>query len=545
MRSCFFFFFFFAAAKYKTYGRLRALEATTGNRDGTKTPSKSDLQRAKAKRKYAVLSGADAGRESYDRARAGVFTPSKDDRSPPAHPSNLDPYDSPTVFRRLFSPTTHRQTQSSPLPLKTVIGPTPQRDGQALGLFDLLSASGGSTATPSTKRVASFAKDANRTPSGKRKMSAIEEEEDDDDPINIRMGRTPASSSKKLYLEKLFATPTTLRFATMVEDEESAFHRSRAAAEVIPEVHPLGSETPSFLRRSNSGRFLNNRTTARAGELSPVAIRKPRRFVGKGLSAIVQGLRDMEDERMQEDWEVMRELEEEQAQHAAEAEGLVQVGDSQAPGADGNGNGNGNGTGRVWKKRGQKRTTRLVKMKPVISKAKPPSTAPQQRQQPDEQEDEEESEDELLANAIPLPESSSEVEDDQHLAPSEANSDASFNEPEPEPEPEPGTTSTRPPQPPPSSVPRKPSSFSEKIKAAISSVVKPSKPVPISTNNANTKTASRSKPHPSKDAKRDDDDATATKKRKINPEAHANYRSLKIRNRGGGGAGGRRFGRRR
>lgn len=470
-----------------------------------------------------ALSGADGGRRQSDRPRQDIFTPSKD-RSPTAHPSNLDPYDSPSVFRRLFSPSTHRQTQSSPLPLKTAIGPTPQRDGKVLGLFDLLSASGGSTATPSTKRVATLTKDATRTPSAKRKMNAIEEDEDDDDEINIRMGRTPASSSKKLYLEKLFATPTTLRFATMVEDEESGFYRSNAA-EVVPEVNALGSETPSFLRRSASGRFLNNMTSTTTGELSPVAIRKPQRFVGKGLSAIVQGLRDMEEEQMQEDWEVLRELEEEQAQPPAEADGLVQVGDSQVPDA------NGNGTGRVWKKRGQKRTTRLVKMKPVISRPKPSTTNAQPPEHSEEEE--EESEDELLANAIPLPESSSsEGEDDQDddLAPSEADKDTLYDEP----------TTNRPPPP---SVTTKPSSFREKIKAALSSVVKPGKQI-TTTSNADAKKSSRGKLHPFQDAKKDEDAPAPNKRRKINPEAHANYRSLKIRNRGGGG-GRRRFGRRR
>lgn len=448
------------------------------------------------------------------------------------HPADLDPYDSPSTLRRLFSPSTHRQSQS-PLPLKTAIGPTPQRDGKVLGLFDLLSASGGSTATPSAKRVATLEKEAIQTPSKKVKLDTIEEGDEEEEETG-RLGRTPASSSKKLYLEKLFATPTTLRYATMVEDEESGLHRhnaSQTAANDAPEANPLESETPSFLRRSNSGRFTSNPNPS-ATDLSPVAVRKPQRFVGKGLSALVQGLRDMEEERMREDWEILREIEEEQAQ-AAQAKD-VQVGDSQVPANDGD------ARRPLRKKRGQKRTTRLVKMKPVPPKPKP---APQASTAAPEAEDESEDE---LAVVIPVRQGSAEKEakdQDENADDAASNqasdvdadadvdveddSDADYdgkNEDEDEDEDESRTTK------------RPKSSFSEKIKAAFS-VVKRAKPGDDDDNKKKNKDK----------ADGDGDNETKAKKsttRKINPQAHANYRALKLRNKGAKGQRGR-FGRRR
>ncbi|KAL1968201.1 hypothetical protein VTN77DRAFT_2036 [Rasamsonia byssochlamydoides] len=521
------------AAKYKAYGRLRALEASASASSSSassavdKTPSKSESQQTKAKRKHAP--DENHGFTPRKASRRELLTPSKSFTTN-VHPADLDPYDSPSTLRRLFSPSTHRQSQESPLPLKTAIGPTPQRDGKVLGLFDLLSASGGSTATPSAKRVASLGKEAVQTPSKRVKMDAIEEGDEEEEEIG-RLGRTPTSSSKKWYLEKLFATPTTLRYATMVEDEESGIrHNVQTTADDALEANPLQSETPSFLRRSNSGRFTSNPNPTTT-DLSPVAVRKPQRFVGKGLSALVQGLRDMEEERMREDWEILREIEQEQAQAEASSND-VQVGDSQMPLNEGDGN------SRPWKKRGQKRTTRLVKMKPVPSKPKPaPATSTTTTQ-----EAENESEDELVAVAVPAQaekvrqgsvedkdenaddapsnEEASDVDidddDDNYSAPdSDHDNDDDYDEKD---ELHPTKRSQK-------------SSFSEKIKAAFS-VVKRAKTGDDDKTKSKTKT------------KADDGEEGKKAKRKINPLAHANYRSLKLRNKGSKGQRGR-FGRRR
>ena len=114
--------------------------------------------------------------------------------------------------------------------------------------------------------------------------------------------------------------------------------------------------------------------------------------VGKGLSALVKGLRDMEEAKLDEEMDMLREFERggdltarSQASHIPK----VCVQDSQVPdmplGPDGQVESESEdedvskrrGTDRngkplkVWKKRGQKRTTRRVMMKPSSAKWKP------------------------------------------------------------------------------------------------------------------------------------------------------------------------------
>ncbi|KAL2004298.1 hypothetical protein VTN02DRAFT_4023 [Thermoascus thermophilus] len=499
------------AAKYKAYSRLRSHDQSSTDK-GKDTPTKRTVplkleHQESKKRKHGSPTGPGnhPSTSTPRKAARGDFSTPMKGRVSNIHPSHLDPYDSPSTLRRLFSPSTHKQGEPSPLPLKTAIGPTPQRDGKALGLFDLLSASGGSTATPSAQRLATVSGEAMQTPSRKRNLDTIKEEDEEEEETG-RIERTPASSSKKLYLENLFATPTTLRYAAMVEDENDGKPPNRAVPDPSTKAaeEPDESETPSFLRRIHSGVFTDS------SGLSPIAVRKPQqRFVGKGLSALVKGLRvmarDMEAEKAQDDWDVLREMEAEQA-----ANNDVQVADSQA--APGTGE---EATRRPWKKKGQKRTTRRVVMRPVVAKSKPGSRgkSSENRDQNDE------SEDELKAVSETQPtdaakedeegeeqEGEEAEEADLHTA-SEPELDDSDSEYE-----DSGTV-------------KKSSSFSEKIKAALSGKSK-----------SNTK-----------GEKPEAEQGTAKKPaaRKINPQAHANYRSLKIRNKGSKGKGAGRWGRRR
>jgi hypothetical protein len=387
-----------------------------------------------------------------------------------------------------------------------------------------------------------------------QKLAGIPESEDkegiieDDESDTIGMGRTPTSSSKRLYLERLFATPTTLRFATMMEDEENN-QPQRILYQKAEEAHmndkeALASGTPSFLRRSNSGRYVNSSNdNDSANPLSPVGVRKHQRYNGKGLSALVQGLRDMENERMEDDWDILNEIEAEQ--NNGTAGDNVQVGDSQVPpdaaGEDPKG-------GRVWKKKGQKRTTRLVKMKPVMQvKSKPPRTTttkqPKNTDQSKDEEEDEESEDELQTSANarsvdagenslpptrtlrerkqttednPIQDDASEEDAYNDINSDDNSDDSDFAE----------TASTKQTL---TTTTTKPmSSFSEKLKAAFSAVQPLKKKKTVA-------------------AKKDDEDKkkpSSPKKRKVNPDAHANYRSLKIRSKGQGRFGRGRFGRR-
>jgi DNA replication and checkpoint protein len=507
----------YSAAKYKTYGRLRALESKTAQgKDGRKekSPPESHAKRKPSPEETDALTPRKLPRREFS-------TPSNN-HIPNGHPSQLDPYDSPSVLRRLFSPMKDQQSHSSPVPFKSAIGPTPQRDGRALGIFDLLSNSGGSTATPSAKRMSTMPAGNMQTPSKKVNMATIPEEEEE----ISRGGRTPASSNKRLYLERLFATPTTLRYATMVENEDEIRMNTIDHMHIEMDAPPsLESGTPPFLRRSNSGRITSNAPHGGTG-LSPITVRKPSLFVKKGLSALIKGLRDLEDERIQDDMEALWEAEAEQAGTAtAAAEDDVQVRDSQALA-------NGSGMlGRQWKKRGQKRTTRRVQMKPLPPKPKPgaPTTST------NDTKNEVESASATESPALPVLPDAQGKENGEERDNSNAGDDDAFpvhsaSDPDPPPDPNPeldpdykggeeesGATT------------RQSSRFSEKIKAAFS-VVK------------NVKSGGGKTPKTSVKAAKADKAVS----RKINPQAHANYRSLKLRNKTSKASiAARRFGRRR
>ncbi|KAF4211168.1 hypothetical protein CNMCM8980_002618 [Aspergillus fumigatiaffinis] len=490
------------AAKYKEYSRLKALESSSANPDD---PKSVQLEERPKKRKHTSKDGPDTVQNTSTPRKSGkgaFETPSKN-RVSNSHPSQVDPYISPTALRRLFSPSTHRT------PLKAAIGPTPQRDGKALGLFDLLSESGGSTATPSADRVASVRTANVQTPSKRKTMDTIMEEDEEGEEESPRAGRTPASSGKKWMLSALFATPTTLRYSAMVEDHNHITERNQGPQTNLEGTanDVTGSETPSFLRRSNSARYAASHSANPHG-LSPIAVRKPPQFVGKGLSALVQGLRDMEEERLEDELDVLREIEAEQAALN------VEVADSQAPVQN---------IGRPWKKKGQKRTTRRVRMKPVISK---PTSKPQGS--PSDDENEHRAADEDAAELAAVPETQQartfdaafgESQDEDFDDEDDRVSLHTMSEPDLDSDPDYGED-IKPVT--------KSKSFSEKMKEAIGVV----QPQPAE--------------RPAKPAKPavEEEETKKVRTRKVNPEAHANYRSLKIRNRNSKGRGAGRFRRR-
>ncbi|GIC86841.1 protein sld2 [Aspergillus udagawae] len=490
------------AAKYKEYSRLKALESSSDNPDG---PKSVQLEERPRKRKHTSKDGPDTAQNTSTprKTAKGAFeTPSKN-RISNSHPSQVDPYISPTALRRLFSPSTHRT------PLKNAVGPTPQRDGKALGLFDLLSESGGSTATPSADRVASVRTANVQTPSKRKTMDTIMEEDEEGEEESPRAGRTPASSGKKWMLSALFATPTTLRYSAMVEDHNHITERNQNC-QTNPEGTAndiTGSETPSFLRRSNSARYAASHS-ANPNGLSPIAVRKPPQFVGKGLSALVQGLRDMEEERLEDELDVLREIEAEQAALN------VEVADSQAPAEN---------IGRPWRKKGQKRTTRRVRMKPVISK---PTSKPQGSTSDGESEHQAADEDAAELAAVPdtqqprtLDAAFGEDQDDNFDEEDDQVSLHTMSEPDFDSDPDYGED-TRPVT--------KSKSFSEKMKEAIGVV----QPQPAE------------RPAKATQPVVEEEETKKVRARKVNPEAHANYRSLKIRNKNSKGRGAGRFRRR-
>ncbi|KAI9723656.1 MAG: hypothetical protein M1812_000956 [Candelaria pacifica] len=342
------------ASKYKEYERLRNIlsgKATT-------TQPHQTAKRRKGAHKEANSTSSHISRNNQPLANNDsqpTGTPSK-----PKHPASLDPYDSPASARKFSTPSHQR----------TFIGPTPQKDGLVLGLFDLLS---DHTPSKDERRTTLGGVTPNaqlKTPSKSRTGKELEVEVSG----GGRRSRTPTSTGKRFLLDS-FATPMKRR-------------RIEGDGGTPSSVSKLQFSTPAFLRR-DSQRLT---TVNEEGDLSPV-MRIPKKPPIRGLSSMLASLRRMEDEKLDEDMDLLREMETGGVDGSAK-DSKVLVGDSQAivvPGIDGfesdglhseDENDKQEGLGRdgkplkVWKKKGQKRTTRRVIMRPVRSKPKAPPEAP-------------------------------------------------------------------------------------------------------------------------------------------------------------------------
>lgn len=244
----------------------------------------------------------------------------------------------------------------------TVIGPTPQRDGIVLGLFDLPPAG-----TPSKKRaiLADVELNVLQTPSRKLQGAASETSLES----RARGERTPLSTGKR-FLFNQFVTPK----------------KRKLEEEGTPTSTLRGLATPAFLRRHNVMSAIEE-----TDENTPRPAPWKRRGLGRSLSAMIQAMRKEEDDELDEQADIMREMEMEEegipVPKRAKQPGIVMakqpdiiIEDSQAPmplgpdrgleseedtegepelGQDGK-------PRRVWKKKGLKRQTRRVISKSCI-----------------------------------------------------------------------------------------------------------------------------------------------------------------------------------
>jgi hypothetical protein len=306
----------------------------------------------------------------------------------------LQAQDSPPTPPRLFSPSQHKSS-SSPYMFRTSIGPTPQRDGKVLGLFDLLSQSGGSAKSATRggiepSNVMASADEVLQTPSKRNPAGELANGplldlpvEEEDNLRARRHSRTPASNGKRFLFSTFFKTPKAFKITPV----------KPPVASLDPDDIPLQSsgqpsETPTSLRRSNAQLVPAIASVDELGELSPVAVRMPPKLVGRGLSTLVQGLRDMEEEQMEDELDVLREMEQEELGGLKPAGvGKVLIKDSQTDpfmrlkrlegpdlgvgfeniveeGLGKDGAGEEEQPAKVWKKKGLKRQTRRIVMKP-------------------------------------------------------------------------------------------------------------------------------------------------------------------------------------
>jgi len=238
----------------------------------------------------------------------------------------------------------------------SVIGPTPQRDGIVLGLFDLLS-----EGTPSKPRAVLGDAQLNvpQTPSKNQEGSVASLES------RARGERTPLSAGKRFLLNQ-FVTP-----------------KKRKLSDQGTPSTVRGLATPAFLRRDNMLEAIEE-----DNEPAPRPAPWNRRALGRSLSSMIQAMKKDEDNRLDDEAEIMREMEmEEQGisipKKPKPPKLLVQDSQTDMPLGPDRGIeteeesdeepalGRDSKPRNAWKKKGLKRQTRRVIMRPNIAKPKP------------------------------------------------------------------------------------------------------------------------------------------------------------------------------
>ncbi|KID99654.1 DNA replication regulator SLD2, partial [Metarhizium majus ARSEF 297] len=332
------------AQKYKDYNKARDILS------GKQPPPAKSEPKPKKRQPDPILTETPLKRTKY------AQTPSKQR----THDEDL--MNTPAISRKLFSP--------APV---TSLGPTPQRDGRVLGLFDLLVEK--ELGTPSKKDTSKPSGTPGRS-RGNVQSTPSKRTGSYDHESSTRLGRTPMSSSKRNALNT-FATPMKNR-------------RGSLDAKTPSSVSKLQFDTPAFLKRHSLPAVDENAMFA-----DPSPLRLPRKPLVRGLSEIVASLRKVEDDVLDDDddLDALRAAENEdtdirrptspslgtrQASDPAAISTPAIVEDSQRPAllggfddenmydspvedaVDHNGN-----PLPVYKKKGQKRTTRKVNIKPT------------------------------------------------------------------------------------------------------------------------------------------------------------------------------------
>ncbi|EXJ59768.1 hypothetical protein A1O7_03915 [Cladophialophora yegresii CBS 114405] len=571
------------AGKYQQYQNIRMVLAGKRGLEVLKTPRRQQTTRGTrhARTDSAISLTPQRPRSSFTPTRPQIQI----------HPNDIDPYDQPLSI--------------SPRVFPQAIGPTPRRDGTVLGIFDLLSNSGsgrGSQATPSSRKrkvgalygvtghnqAGGFTEIA-QTPSQRPRQAAT--------GIGIdgacgaaatprstmatgkrNHSKTPISEGKKFMLNHFFATPSAVRFAGVIGGDGDGDGDGEATPPaqgktplrdlvlgITPTQTKIGAQTssandatPPYLKRSFS---FKERLLSAFGAQNPTSTTTARRslsgslrhgkFASKPLSQIIADRQQAQDQGAQrqrnddedgdeDDLDALREME------ATEVNILVE--DSQflddSNQAFGNGDGKADQPGHAWRKKGQKRTTRRVIMRPVRPEPAAPARQRQkQNQKPkqkimpedgEEDEDEESGEDNnnvslveetQLVDTPPAEDSDLDFLDDDDNEPENKNHRGDSDEDDGFQPNGDGPSKTKKP----------------KSKAGLSLEKSKSKA-------AQDPAGSLGKPSKSKKAPKNTTGAKEVKEipgRMINPNAysHMNFRSLKIKNKNSKAKGRGRFGR--
>ncbi|KAK5704405.1 hypothetical protein LTR97_003423 [Elasticomyces elasticus] len=264
------------------------------------------------------------------------------------------------------------ELEQTPAFVKCGLGPTPQKDGLVLGIFDFAS-----SATPSKTDGAAAVPLISCTPSKPAPAGP--------DPASSSkrgLSATPQSSSKRRMLDAFIGTPLSKRRKLDNEVSET------------PSTSKGRYGTPQFLRRS----FPLAPVDEEGDEVPAAAVVPKKRGLVRSLSQIIQNLRKTEEKRMDDEWDILDEIENPSPakpkatlSNALPAKVLVE--DSQLPEDEGvemplgpdqgeaGSSDEEDGKGEVvlgrdgkprkaWKKKGLKRQTKRTNMRPVLHKAK-------------------------------------------------------------------------------------------------------------------------------------------------------------------------------
>ncbi|OAA64673.1 DNA replication regulator sld2 [Niveomyces insectorum RCEF 264] len=326
------------AQKYTAYNRVRNLLAgKEAPASDAKTAAKSRETRrdedgtARRKRKQPATYDASGQLHTPSKRRRSTETPRKAGAAAAMAAAAADTV-TPETARRLFSPV-----------VPTSIGPTPQRDGRILGLFDVLSEEKRTHPTPSKRNVLEGPGAAApgavpfaltgiaATPRAQTRTIDVETDMEE----TRRLGRTPMSPAKRNLLAQFAGpAPTSTPRATYQPLGTTPLKTRDANVQLPPPPRVFAAQpfslttpskkddapqpfaTPAFLRRTST-RPLPPSSSLPVDEngefLSPPGrVWLPRKPLVRGLSSVLASLRRMEDEQLDDELDVLRDLEREE-----------------------------------------------------------------------------------------------------------------------------------------------------------------------------------------------------------------------------------------
>lgn len=269
-------------------------------------------------------------------------------------PENFDSFKSPSVVRSLFTSS------------KVSLGPTPQKDGRVLGLFDLLDDEHSDTPT----NIQDLKSSGDQThPPDYTTPHKSQTKKDYDGLVASTMSTSPGKRRKLNSVSTPSKNLSSRKNEAMTPLSESKFNLT----------------TPSFLRRDNG--IHHQSCNMEAGQellLSPQTIRVVKKPRMKTLSSILASLRETQDEDLDNELEVLREIEAEELGLNKPTIGAIHEKDNlkftdnqvslhgpanwllDEPSSDHAPELSDQQT-KTYVKKGQKRTTRRIKMKPTPS----------------------------------------------------------------------------------------------------------------------------------------------------------------------------------